>query len=57
MTNIELQVCDIIRSCLPRLVHELEKANELHAIAIRSSAGSLGERETAESVDAVMMKK
>lgn len=56
MPTILIQVCDVVRSQLPRLVRELEKANELRAIEIKARTGMMPAHETLKAVDAALAK-
>ena len=57
MPTILIQVCDVVRSQLPRLVRELEKANELKAIELKSRTGVMAANDTLKAVDAVMNER
>ena len=56
MPTILIQVCDVVRNHLPRLVRELVKANELKAIEIKARTGMMPAHETLKAVDAVQTK-
>ena len=56
MPTILIQVCDVVRNHLPRLVQELAKANELKAIELKAQTGMVAAANTCKAVDSVMGK-
>ena len=56
MPTILIQVCDVVRNHLPRLVRELAKANELKAIELKARTGMVAAADTSKAVDSGMGK-